>query len=118
MVLTPAEPPPARQKTGLVDEPREDTRKVGRIAGLEEQAIAAVVDQLGDATDPGCHDRNPARNASWITVRAVLRPNRRHDEDVHIDSDCGDAVVRNGPRTRTSGPSDSGSMLARVASSP
>ena len=53
------------------------------VARLEQQTVAAVADDLGDAADPRRDDRHAGHERFLDYERAVLRPDRGNDE--HVD---------------------------------
>ncbi len=104
------------RRPGSANKTLQDAREIARIARLEQQPIAAVVDRA-----PGCHrSETPppavrARNASWITSGLFSGQIDGTTSTSIVDSASATRSCGIGPWTRTSCAADSGSICVAIA---
>jgi hypothetical protein len=70
-------------RSGLAKQPQKRSGEVVRVPGSKEQPVPFMFDGLRDAANPRGDDRNACEKRFLDDERAVLGPDRRHNE--HVD---------------------------------
>ena len=84
-----------RQQLGIAHEPPKRRGQIVRVACADQQAVPPVVDDLRNAADPRRDHRHAGQERLVDDERTVLRPDRRHGEDVDRLQRLRDLLVRN-----------------------